>query len=376
MNKKLHIIAFNIPYPPNYGGIIDVYYKIKALHALGVGIILHCFEYERKQCPELNEVCEKVFYYKRNTGFKANLTFLPYNVYSRKHPELINRLLQDDYPILFEGLHTCYYLNDKRLNNRIKICRTANIEHDYYRLLSKSESSFFKKIFFTIEALRFKRYEPILKKANHIIAVSTSDQIYLQQTYPDKRVTFIPCFHENEDLEIEAGCSDFVLYHAKLSVPENTQAALYLIRTLFSKLSSPCIIAGMNPPECLYKAAGPYKNIQIEANPSAARMKELIRKAQVHALVTFQPTGLKLKLLNSLFAGRHLLVNPLMLNGSGLDSLCTIAETEADLQDKCIELLQTPFDQKQIELRRKLLFPQFSNKPQAERLYKILYDGA
>ena len=34
-----------MPYPPNYGGVIDVFYKIKSLHAIGIKIILHCFKY-------------------------------------------------------------------------------------------------------------------------------------------------------------------------------------------------------------------------------------------------------------------------------------------------------------------------------------------
>ena len=41
--RQLHIVAFDIPYPPNYGGVIDVWYKLKALHAKGIKIILHCF---------------------------------------------------------------------------------------------------------------------------------------------------------------------------------------------------------------------------------------------------------------------------------------------------------------------------------------------
>ena len=30
-DHHLHIIAFNVPYPANYGGVIDVFYRIKAL---------------------------------------------------------------------------------------------------------------------------------------------------------------------------------------------------------------------------------------------------------------------------------------------------------------------------------------------------------
>ena len=41
--KRLHIICFDIPFPPSYGGVIPVFYRIKALNKLGVWVILHCF---------------------------------------------------------------------------------------------------------------------------------------------------------------------------------------------------------------------------------------------------------------------------------------------------------------------------------------------
>ena len=40
--KGINIVSFNVPYPPNYGGIIDVYYKIKALREIGCEVVLHC----------------------------------------------------------------------------------------------------------------------------------------------------------------------------------------------------------------------------------------------------------------------------------------------------------------------------------------------
>ena len=52
-NKHLHIISFDVPYPANYGGVIDVFYKIKALHAKCVKIHLHCFEYGRAEARVL-----------------------------------------------------------------------------------------------------------------------------------------------------------------------------------------------------------------------------------------------------------------------------------------------------------------------------------
>ena len=175
MDKYINIVSFNIPWPANYGGVIDVYYKMQALHKCGVKIILHCFEYERPHSKELESLCEKVYYYKRKTGLLTNITLLPYNVFSRKDPELLKNLLENDYPILFDGLHTCYYINHPQLQGRMKIYRESNIEHDYYRHLAKAETNLIKKYFFLVEAWRFERYQEILKHADLMLVVSITD---------------------------------------------------------------------------------------------------------------------------------------------------------------------------------------------------------
>ena len=373
MDKVINVVSINIPWPANYGGVIDIYYKIKALHDCGVKVILHCFEYERPRAPELEYVCEEVHYYRRRTGLMSNITCLPYNVYSRKDKRLIDNLLKNDYPILFEGLHTCYYLNDKRLAHRFKVFRECNIEHDYYREIGKAERNIIKKCFFYIEAMRFKIYQRKVAGAELMVAVSQTDTDYLRKEFPRNRVEFVPCFHGNNEVSAIAGQSDFILYHGKLSVKENEKAALYLINNVFGKLSPyRCIIAGMDPSATLLKAASRYSNVSVEANPSLERINELIRTAQINLLVTFQDTGLKLKLLNSLFTGRHIVVNPMMLAGSGLDNLCHIADTAEGMTHLCCSLMDTPFSIEALEERRKLLFPVFSNEYQAKRLIEMI----
>ena len=373
MDKYLNIISLNIPWPANYGGVLDIYYKMKALHECGVKIILHCFEYERPRTSELEKICHEVHYYKRRTGLLPNLTYLPYNVYGRKDKNLIKNLLKNDYPILFEGLHSCYYLSDKRLRNRFKIFRECNIEHDYYNALSHSTDNIIKKSFFKLEGLRFRLFQKNVKWADLIISVSTTDADYLRKVFPEKKVEFIPCFHANEKITTLTGKSNYILYHGKLSVPENEKTVLFLIKNVFCKLKHKCIVAGMDPSDDIYKAASYYNNIEIIPNPEQNKMEELISKAQIHTLVTFQDTGLKLKLLNSLFGGRHTLVNSLMLAGSGLDSLCRIANTPEEMVSECNRLMEIPVDEKTIAQREKLLFPAFSNKEQAKKLIKMIY---
>ena len=104
-DKHLHIVCMDVPYPVDYGGVFDLFHKIRCLHGAGVKIHLHCFEYGRGEQDSLNEYCDAVNYYARHEGHKGFSHRLPYIVCSRSSGRLLDNLLQDEYPILLEGIH-------------------------------------------------------------------------------------------------------------------------------------------------------------------------------------------------------------------------------------------------------------------------------
>ena len=368
----LHIISFNIPYPPNYGGVIDVYYKLKALHSAGVKVHLHCFEYGREIPEDLNKLCFEIYYYKRNTNILSALGYKPYIVSSRKSEDLISNLLKNEYPILFEGLHTCYFLSDKRLSSRLKIYRESNIEHLYYYNLFKSERNLFKRLYFLSAGLKLRIFQRILKYADLMLVVSKSDTDYLQHKFPLNKVVYLPSFHSNDIFTVKSGKGNYVLYHGNLSVPENDQAAFYLIEKVFKDIEIPFIVAGLNPSESLTNLIAKYKNITLIPNPDEETMNKLVNEAQINILVTFQATGLKLKLLNTLYRGRYCVVNSKMLAGTNLESLCSIADTPNQLKDKVKKLYDTEFNYSDVELRKKVLSENYSNQANLNKLLSFL----
>jgi predicted nucleic acid-binding protein len=372
--RKLHIISFDVPYPANYGGVIDVFYKIKALKTTGIGVMLHCYAYGRRdKAPDLEALCEKVYYYPRRTGWCTNFSLKPYIVNSRQSEQLLENLLADNYPILFEGLHSCFYLDDPRLEQRMKVYRESNIEHHYYAHLAKAEKNAFKKLFFIIESWRLKLYQQNLNHANLILAVSGSDTAYLQQHFPQQHVEYLPSFHPNDDFEVRAGKSDFFLYHGKLSVTENYNAAEYLMEKVFAGLPHQLVIAGMDPPHHLINKCNSFGNVKLITNPDDATMFGLIREAQANILVTFQATGLKLKLLNTLYKGRYCIVNPEMVQGTGLDALCEIAADAAELKEKIAMLADKTFDINEVTRRREVLMKNYSNTTNAQKLIELVF---
>ncbi len=344
--KHLHIVSFNVPFPPDYGGIIDIFHKIRSLKNAGVRVILHTFTYERSPAAELEKYCEKVYYYPRKTGWKSQLSFKPYIIYSRRSSELLINLAADPWPVLFEGLHTTYFLDDPLLKEKFRIVRTHNIEHQYYVQLAKSAPKLSDKFFFMLESRRLKRAERILYYADEIAAISPSDKDYFEQKYGN---TFLlNPFHSNDKVDILAGRGDYLLYHGNLAVSENVEAALYLIEKVFSKIDFPVIIAGKNPSVSIVNAVRNSSNIRLIASPPEEEMHQLIRNAQVNILVTFQDSGIKLKLIESLFAGRFCVVNTKMVINTGLEELCEIGNTPAELIIRIKQVLNTDFDEQKI----------------------------
>ncbi len=370
--KTIHVISFDIPYPPNYGGVIDVYFKLKAFKEAGIKVHLHCFEYSRNKSAKLNDYCESVTYYKRNI-YKTNLFGkTPYIVASRSTEDLINNLLKDDYPILFEGLHSCYHLPDKRLKKRRKIVRMHNIEHNYYNSLASVEKRLFKKYYFLNEAAKLKRYENVLDHANAVAAISLNDKLYLSEKY--KHVVVISAFHPYETVQIKEGCGKYALYHGTLTVGENNQAALYLVNNVFNNLNIPLIIAGNNASLELRQAIMKNRNIKLRNKVNNRKIEELIENAHINILPTFQATGIKLKLLAALFKGRHCLVNTPMIENTGLEGLCIVKNSAEELKSEIKKICSIPFNKENIVEREKILLTNgFTNKHNINQLIELLF---
>jgi glycosyltransferase involved in cell wall biosynthesis len=373
-DNHLHIISFDIPFPPNYGGVIDVYFKLKTLHRLGVKIHLHCFEYPgRDRSEELNAFCEEVFYYPRITGLRSAFSLAPYIVTSRKSEELMKNLLKDNYPVLFEGLHSCYYLDDPRLKSRLKIYRESNIEHRYYFNLFKVDDNLRNRVYFLLASAKLRLYQKVLRHADLMLAVSQHDTDYLKAHFSGKAIYHLPSFHANEHVSILPGTGDYALYHGNIEVPENEFAATYLMTKVFNGLDIPLIIAGMKPRERFKKLAGAYSNVLMVANPDDEKMFDLIRNAQVNILVTFQATGLKLKLLNTLYNGRFCLVNEAMITGTSLENLCEVANTTQELQSKLKELFTKEFTTDESMLRAESLKESYDNLVNGQKMIGLIY---
>lgn len=373
MDKHLHIVSLDVPWPADYGGVVDLFYKLKYLQQEGIKIHLHCFANGRQPQQELNKYCESVNYYQRNSNSSSFSFSLPLIVKSRINDELLLNLQKDNYPVLLEGIHCSYYLYKNLLQNRKVLLRLHNVEFEYYRHLAKHEKNWFKKIYFLHESRLLKKYEKAVATKAQILTVSEHDAAVYKNLFHATAINYLPVFIPHTLTVGKEGNGCFCLYHGNLSVNENEAAASWLLKNVFNDLDIPFVIAGKKPSKKLSDLAHTHKHTCIVANPSEKEMQDMISKAQVHVLPSFNNTGIKLKLLNALFNGRHCLVNQQGVAGSRLENVCHIANDAAAFKITLQQLYNQPFTEKEKQQRQGLLLSHYNNEESTKRLITFLW---
>lgn len=371
MTQVLHIVAFDVPYPPNYGGAIDVFYKLKALHRTGVHIIFHCFDYGRQQQPELNKYCQAVHYYPRSSFWKSTISNVPHIVLSRQCEELLDNLKATDAPILFDGIHCTYYLDHADLKARKKFVRMHNVEWQYYQNLAEADTTNLRRMYLEREAGLLKPYESILHLAEKIFCITPSDRDYYKSNgFANSELVNV--FHGNQQVETLVGSGDFILYQGNLSVIENEKAVHYILEELAAYLPLPLVVAGKQPGPRLRRACRD-KEVDLIADPDQATLDKLIAEAHIHLLPTFQGTGIKLKLINALYRGRHILVNDTMVAGTGIESLCHLASDRESFIREATRLKNLEMVDAEIQTRATLMQEFFDDDKNAARLKEMIF---
>ena len=194
---------------------------------------------------------------------------------------------------------------------------------------------------------------------------------YFSQLFVAK---LLPAFHENDRVNVQLGRGAYCLYQGNLSVPENEQAVFYLLKNIFSKIDVPVKIAGAEPSEELKSAIAPYNHIELIENPTANEMQVLMQAAHIHILYAQDRSGMKLKLLNSLFQGRFVIANKSILLNSNLVAVATLAETPAEFIAQINAIWPQDFTDAHVAQRQRLLENYFYNKKNSAELLETIFD--
>ena len=370
MNRHLHIVCANAPWPADNSIAIDTFCKMKALHSAGVKIHLHYF-YKNPDChpTELNKYCESV-----HTYCPSGKTMEVPDHNCEKSKEIADIISKDDYPVLFEGINCTATLSKLAESNRKIVVRMYNDECQYYQHLAKSCGSFFQKIKMNRISKEMKKYEDALPKNCTYAFSSQENAITFKHDHQHhESVTFLPYFSNDKSIESKTGMGNFCLYHGDLSEPCNEKAVLWLLEKVFNDISTPLVIAGKDPEKQIIKLSEFYNHTCLIVNPSKQEIDDLISKAHINILPSFSNKRPELKLLHALYNGRHCIVNENAVVNTGLEEACHIGSTANAFKSIILQLYHRPFEDEEIKLREKLFWNVNMEDP-SKKLIKLLYE--
>jgi len=361
-----------VPWPPDYGGVIDIYSMVIALHKKGVQIHLHSFSTGNINLGELEQYCKSIQFYHRKKMPSLSKILLPYIISTRISNQLKINLQKDDYPILIEGIHCSYILKMIPINNRKIILRPLNVEHLYYDALRLNERNILKKIYFSLENLLLKKYEKNIAPKFPLLCLSNWDKEYFVSQCNAKDAHFLPVF-TNFTPEAAIGKGGYCLYQGNLAINENEKAVRWLVEEVFFNLQIPFVIAGRNPSTALQKLIATNSYCTLIKDPSDEELNQIIKKAQLHVLPSFNTTGIKLKLIHALSKGRHCIVNNEAVKGSALESLCHITDEPIAFKECIKQLFNLEFTEEMFASRKRSMDLLYNNDKNVEQLMQWIY---
>ncbi len=366
--KKLQIVCFENPFPANYGGVIDVFYRIQALHALGIEITLHCFVTDRTEVkPELQALCKSVHLYPKERKIGQLFSQYPLSVVSRFHTNLTKQLLASDAPILIEGLQSSFLATLPAFRDRKLYLRLHNLESVYYNGLANSETNWIKQLLYRWEAKKYQKYEAYLNRFATIFTISKRETLEVAKV---AHAQYLPPFHGNERCTSAVGMGDFALYHGDLRLSDNKRAALFLFNVFSELPQRKLVVAASDIPESIKQEAKRFSNVTVIETQSQAELFTYVRQAQMNVMLSFQPSGTKLKAINALYMGRHCIVNENMIDDTELLKLCVVCTQKSDFIREIDRHFSVPFDPQN---RTAILSSQLSDRAGAEQLISEIF---
>lgn len=311
--KPLHFISLDNPFQANYGGSIDIHFRLQTMINKGIVHDVHFF-YKPPLTSIPSTITPSVFAYARNLHLWNWFSSVPFTVLSRKNKVLFQMLSKDDLPIWMEGIHSAYWLPElKKINPKRKIfLRLHNIEANYYHELYAQTSIPLKKLYFFAEQMKLKAYEPQLwRLADAVFCISDTETPVVKSVQPNAH--FLPAFVEDTFLPLKFPHTiRRLLFHGNFHITSNQRSALWLLNFCKINPSFEPVFYGRGW-EVLQRWAPSAKFLSNE-QPLSVYQEDY----DAIILPVFQSSGVKIKWLESLRLGKLVLGTPEAADGSGI----------------------------------------------------------
>lgn len=365
---KILSLFNRIPFPPNDGGAIAIYYLLKHLHLQGHEVHLAAVNTRKHHAdPKSMRGIASVLTTDIDTqvtpfgAFSSYFSRIPYIAKRFYDPEFERKLIalirNTHFDIVQVDLaYTMVYAPTiKAHSNAPLVFRPHNVESELWSRTAVAERNLLKKMYLNRMADQIRSFElHMATLADKIIAITERDAAYFRSELPDKAVVAIPAGIEMETYDVlpEISPEPFTLcFLGSLEWTPNLQGLTWFIERVWPRIREAipeaCFhIAGKNPPDHLFHNPSPgvFIHGQVDSAPIFLRQYESM------VVPLLAGGGMRLKMVEGMAAGLPIISTP--VGAEGIDGISgehfILAESPEAFADACIQVLRHR------ELRHKL----------------------
>jgi hypothetical protein len=166
---------------------------------------------------------------------------------------------------------------------------------------------------------------------------------------------YVPVFHGNEMNNRLSLFGKYALYHGDLRTSDNKRAVAFLIK-VFKKIPDySLLIASSCGADFVKRKKASTSNISFVSIKNEDHLDDLLENAHINVMLSFQQSGTKLKLINSLYKSRFCIINKNMVDDKMVRNCCEMAETETEFIAAVNRLRSQPY--LDFEKRKSVLAP-------------------
>jgi hypothetical protein len=162
----------------------------------------------------------------------------------------------------------------------------------------------------------------------------------------------------------------YALYHGDLRMSDNKRAVAFLIKVFQKIPDCSFIIASSCGADFVKSKIVSASNISFVAIENALHLDTLLENAHLNVMLSFQQSGTKLKLINSLYKSRFCVINANIVDDETVRNCCVMAETETEFVAAVNRLRNLPY--LDFEKRKSTLAPILNDATNAKLIATLI----
>lgn len=359
MKKELLFITSQLPYPPYQGGVMTSWNLISffAENFSTSMITLLKWEDPKFEAEFLSKVeLEDYFSFELNiertpaTVIKSYLKGVPINLVRNYHPaveEKIHSVIDDYQYVVVDHYEMFQYIPDRAKAKTIM--HEHNAEFIMWKRYSEVATNPLKKLVTSLESGRIRKKEKeFCEKADMVLAYPNDKAILDELTEGNSRIETIIPFGEDFMLDWDTlqweNTEESLLYIGSMSWEANTDGLIWFITEGWEKLKAKrpelkFYLVGGNPDPRLKALAAKHRDIILTG--FVDDLEDYYAKCRVFVSPLRFGSGIKLKVLNSMFRGLPVVTTPIGSEGMFPENGVHLYQTHDmdEYVDYCEELL-------------------------------------